>query len=126
MSVRACNEPGCPDLTEHRSGKCDTHRRAQYREAEKRRPDFRQRGYNAEYERSKKIVRREENVCSICGGAVDKGLSGKHPFGPVVHHLVDRQDGGDNSRENLRLAHQRCNAQEARRRDAERRKGGRA
>ncbi len=51
------------------------------------------------------------DACSVCGLPVDKTLSGRHPLGPSVDHVVALVDGGP-AREvfNLRLVHTRCNS----------------
>lgn len=74
------------------------------------RPNWRQRGYDATYERNRLRVIREETVCALCGEPVDKALSGRHRDGPTVDHVLPRAQGGTNSRANLRLAHLRCNS----------------
>lgn len=63
-------------------------------------------------------VRAEETHCAWCGELVDKNLSGKHPDGPVIDHVIELTHGGDPlDRANLQLMHRRCNGEkEARRR----------
>ena len=74
------------------------------------RADWRERGYDAEYDRNRRLVLREETVCHICGQPVDKTLSGRDRMGPTLDHLVPRARGGTNARSNLRLAHLSCNS----------------
>lgn len=60
----------------------------------------------------------EETHCAWCANPVDKTLSGQHPDGPVVDHVVEITHGGQPlDRANLQLMHRRCNGEkEARRR----------
>lgn len=48
--------------------------------------------------------------CWVCGKLVDKSLSGRHPRGPSVDHVIELSMGGAPlERGNLRLAHLGCN-----------------
>ncbi len=116
--MRVCSQPGCPELTT--SGKCKTHRSQARRAEDARRGNFRERGYDATYDRNRRRVLRDEDICWLCGVVVDKRLPGTDPNGPTVDHVVPRENGGTNDLGNLRLAHLRCNS--ARR--AGRRAGG--
>jgi 5-methylcytosine-specific restriction endonuclease McrA len=73
------------------------------------RPNWRERGYDATYDANRKLVVRHETHCWVCGELVDKTLSGRHPDGPTIDHVIARSRGGTNDISNLRLAHQRCN-----------------
>jgi hypothetical protein len=107
-SLRVCAELGCPELcTESR---CLEHKRGDRRRREANRPSFRERGYDRQYDENRRRVLAEEIACYICGGPVDKALPGTHRDGPTADHVIRRADGGTNARENLRLAHLRCNA----------------
>lgn len=67
--------------------------------------------YGKTYAPNHARVMREEDTCHVCGLPVDKTLSGRHPLGPTVDHLVPVAAGGTHDRANLRLAHARCNNQ---------------
>ena len=55
-------------------------------------------------------VRREEDMCALCGGYVDKELKHPHPASPSVDEIIPVSHGGSPyARDNLRLAHLRCN-----------------
>lgn len=61
-ALSVCSTPGCPELTD-RAGRCDRCRR----EAEQRRPNFRQRGYGYKHEmRFRRGVLRRDRICVIC------------------------------------------------------------
>ena len=47
--------------------------------------------------------------CWRCGAPIDVTLSGLHPEGATVGHVVPVSRGGDDSYENLALEHRRCN-----------------
>lgn len=55
-------------------------------------------------------VLREETVCWICGGEVDKTLPTPHPESAEVDEVVPVSAGGSpTDRRNCRLSHRRCN-----------------
>jgi hypothetical protein len=60
------------------------------------------------------IARRSCWRCGICGGRVRPSLAHPDPLAPSIDHIVPLAKGGDNTPENLRLAHLLCNT---RRRD---------
>lgn len=47
--------------------------------------------------------------CHLCDVAVDPTLSGLHPDGPTVDHVLPLSRGGPDTLPNVRLAHRRCN-----------------
>ena len=47
--------------------------------------------------------------CARCGNVIDTTLSGLHPDGATVGHILPVSRGGDDSYENLALEHRRCN-----------------
>ena len=47
--------------------------------------------------------------CARCGHVIDPTLSGLHPDGATVGHVLPVSRGGDDSYENLQLEHRRCN-----------------
>lgn len=55
------------------------------------------------------IAKRDDKRCHLCGKKVDMRLSGMRPNGPSIDHLVPLSDGGDDSPENVALAHRQCN-----------------
>lgn len=107
-SLSVCSVPGCPILTA--DGKCGPHAAEARAAKDAARPNFRERGYDAEYDRNHAVVLREETHCGLCGRLVDKSLPGTDPDGPSVDHIVPRSRGGSNARENLRLVHARENS----------------
>ena len=50
-------------------------------------------------------------VCGWCGGWIDRTLSGRHPLGPSVDHVIPRAQGGPDTIANLQPMHLRCNIQ---------------
>lgn len=52
---------------------------------------------------------RDKWVCQLCGGQVLESLSGMHPDGPTVDHIVPLSRGGWDGWDNVQLAHRRCN-----------------
>lgn len=55
------------------------------------------------------IARRDNWTCHICAKKVRRGLSGLHPDGPTIDHLVPLSAGGDDLAYNVALAHRQCN-----------------
>lgn len=49
------------------------------------------------------------STCHLCGKRVDMDLSGRHPKGPTVDHLLPLSAGGADCRTNVALAHRSCN-----------------
>ena len=47
--------------------------------------------------------------CHICRRKVNLALSGRHPMGPTIDHILPVSMGGTNDLANLNLAHRRCN-----------------
>lgn len=63
-----------------------------------------------EYEKARKIIIKQNDICAICGKPVDKKLKSPHPMSPSVDHIIPVSKGGhpfDIS--NLQLAHRSCN-----------------
>jgi 5-methylcytosine-specific restriction endonuclease McrA len=55
------------------------------------------------------LIKRDRCVCHLCGRKVNPHLSGMHPKGPTVDHLVPLSAGGDDELSNVALAHRACN-----------------
>lgn len=55
------------------------------------------------------IAERDGTICRRCGSPIDMLLSGLHPDGPTIGHIVSRRDGGTDDPRNLGLEHRRCN-----------------
>jgi len=55
------------------------------------------------------IAERDGWVCHWCGLPVARGLPADDPMHASIDHIVPRRDGGTGARDNLRLAHHKCN-----------------
>lgn len=55
------------------------------------------------------LRQRDGDVCGICGEPIDFTLSGRHPMGRSVDHVLPRAKGGAHTWANCQLAHLRCN-----------------
>lgn len=55
------------------------------------------------------IAERDEWVCSLCRQPVLRSLKWPHPFSPSLDHTVPVAAGGHHTRDNVTLAHLRCN-----------------
>lgn len=80
-------------------------------------------GRSSASKRLRAWVLKTQDFCSVCGGLVDKTLSGKVPDGPTLEHPHALHDGGDElDPRNARLAHLRCNVAKENRQRAVRRR----
>jgi 5-methylcytosine-specific restriction endonuclease McrA len=71
--------------------------------------------------RKRELLATAPPVCVVCGGAIDTDLSGNHPDGPTVEHLVPVSVAPElaNVRANQALSHRRCNTKRGNRSLAE-------
>ena len=66
------------------------------------------------------VIAESNGICGYCRRPVDRSLSGRHPDGPSVDHIVALVDGGMLlERANLMLVHVRCNSAKENRRRAQ-------
>jgi 5-methylcytosine-specific restriction endonuclease McrA len=66
-------------------------------------------GYRRRHLRAQVLA--EEDLCQICGRRVDKDLPFLDPWSPVIDEIIPISKGGSPyERDNVRLAHRRCNA----------------
>jgi hypothetical protein len=66
---------------------------------------------NAEIEKFSaiEIYERDNWICGICKKPVDKNIKHPHPFSKSLDHIIPLYLGGSHSRDNVQLAHLRCN-----------------
>lgn len=57
----------------------------------------------------KHLIELRGNRCHICGKIINLQLSGLHPMGLTIDHLLPVSRGGTNEISNLHVAHRRCN-----------------
>lgn len=55
------------------------------------------------------IARRDGLRCGLCHRKVDMRLSGLHPKGPTIDHIIPLSISRDDTRRNVQLAHRACN-----------------
>lgn len=55
------------------------------------------------------IIHRDGSSCHLCRHTVDSSLSGLHPMGPTIDHLIPVSAGGLDDPINVALAHRSCN-----------------
>ncbi len=68
--------------------------------------------YGPRWAAARAAVLARQTHCGICGLLVNKRLSGRHPLGPTVDHIIPVAKGGPlYALANLQLAHRRCNEQ---------------
>lgn len=87
MSPRApsvCVVPGCTKPAPPGQSKCEPHRLASNRQADQRRPNARERGYDSTWQRFARDYLRGHPVCSVCGDPAEvvDHIDGKGPTGP--------------------------------------------
>jgi 5-methylcytosine-specific restriction endonuclease McrA len=56
-----------------------------------------------------KLVERDGDKCFICEDPVDMSLPRTNRYGATVEHVIPLKRGGQDTPENLRLAHWICN-----------------
>jgi 5-methylcytosine-specific restriction protein A len=83
--VKICAEPNCPNLTT--STRCETHRKALRRKHDKRRPTARQRGYNAQWERTRRDYLTTFPICQWHEGCLSPAVD--------VHHIDGQGPKGE-------------------------------
>lgn len=81
--------------------------------AKRNRPD-KDGAFQVQYDRLRKIVIAEHDVCAICGMPVDKSLKFPNPLSASVDHIIPIAKGGHPAAlENLQLTHLKCNQAKA-------------
>lgn len=113
---RPCKHPGCGQLVRDGLGYCEPHKseRNANKFADERRGSRQERGYGAEWERTRKrILRRDKGLCQPCLKA------GRPRPAKQVDHKVPKFEGGTDDDNNLQAicitCHQAKTAEEARR-----------
>lgn len=56
-----------------------------------------------------RLIARHGAVCGRCRGSIDLTLSGLHPLGLTVGHIIPLSRGGTDADDNLQPEHRRCN-----------------
>lgn len=59
--------------------------------------------------RRRRIAARDGWICHLCSAPVDPALAHPHPLSASLDHLRPRSVGGSHRRDNLKLAHLKCN-----------------
>jgi 5-methylcytosine-specific restriction endonuclease McrA len=55
-----------------------------------------------------RLRERDGDACFFCGFRIRFDKSDRHRWGPTIHHVKPKRDGGTNALDNLKLAHCRC------------------
>lgn len=109
VTIAACDD--CGNLTAcktRRGGLCNTcsidRQRERYRRKNQKRRGASGRGLTV-----RQLRDRDGDCCYLCGNLIDCSLSGLDSDGPTIDHVMPLARGGDNSSDNLRLTHRKCN-----------------
>lgn len=78
---RSCKAPGCPNLTDHRSGYCNIHLKEVRKQYDDRRPSSSERGYDARWRKARVIYLRKHPLCAECE------KQGKVVVATIVDHI---------------------------------------
>lgn len=67
--------------------------------------------YKVAYERIDvdDIYKRDNYICGICGEEVDVNLYYPNPLSPTLDHIIPLSKGGSHTKENVTIAHLKCN-----------------
>lgn len=104
-AARPCRRPGCPNLT--REGRyCAEHRRERQEDYEANRPSSSARGYDARWQRLRKMVLARDPLCSD-----PFGVHGDTAVPATdVDHIVPRSQGGTDDESNLQTLCHACHS----------------
>jgi len=84
--------------------------RKQANRASNRKKTLKRQGYRTDYIIThEEIAERDEFTCHICSEQVDMLLPRTSRYGATLDHVIPVSKGGDDSRDNLKLAHWICN-----------------
>ncbi len=64
--MRPCSYPGCPHLTEDKTGYCETHRKQVQRQYDSQRGTANQRGYDYRWHQYTRVYLAEHPLCALC------------------------------------------------------------
>lgn len=67
------------------------------------------RASTSQWRATRALILAANQTCGICGETIDTSLSGLHPDGPTIDHIVPAINGGTDDWSNLQPAHRRCN-----------------
>lgn len=89
MTLRVCAEPGCPNLAH--GTRCETHRKAKRRQDDRRRPTARQRGYDNQWEQTRRSYLATFPTCQHPDGCLTPATDVHHRDGqgPTGEHGHD-------------------------------------
>lgn len=109
---RPCMKPGCPNLA--RGGRfCEEHQKAYDQAYEAQRKSSAARGYDASWQRLRKMILSRHPLCA--------DPFGEHEGRPVpaqeVDHIVPLRKGGGNRSENLQALCKSCHSKKTARED---------
>lgn len=107
MALKPCLERNCGRLSPNT--RCPAHTAQASRARDQRRGTRQQRGLDAEYDRNRTMLMATVTVCAICG---QPGMPGD-PL--TAGHINRREDGVDNSLDNLRPEHASYNYSQGKR-----------
>ena len=66
--------------------------------------------FQSAYDKNRRLIIAQGEVCALCGMPVDKSLRFPHPMSASVDHIIPISKGGHPSNiENLQLTHLICN-----------------
>ena len=104
---KPCAAPGCPALTDQRF--CEVHAKAKQRRYDEQRGTAAQRGYGARWRRLRKMVLARQPLCADPFGVHRE--HGETVPATEVDHIVAKDQGGDDSMDNLQGLCKSCHSE---------------